>query len=122
MANPVNAEAGCFLVGEYVDEAELPANQTFHNGEVVRPHVVAEFRDHYGITEALREFTVLFKDGRVVAVRGHGLKYSPHVVAGEDLYSVVIRDSGEEVQIALFKSAEVAGIFHGEMRLDRKIA
>jgi len=122
MTNHVSATAGCLLVGEYVDEGECPTNLAFHQGEVVRPQVVANYLDLWGTDDGIREFTVLLKDGRVVAVRGHGLKHSPHPVAGQDVYSIVIRAKGEEVLVALFKSAEVAGIFHGEIRSDRKTA
>ena len=61
-------------------------------------------------------------DVRFFAVRGHGLKHSPHPVADQDVCSIVIRTQGEEVLVALFKTAEVAGIFIGEIRSDWKIA
>lgn len=122
MTNHVNATVGCLLVGEYVDEAECPANLAVHGGEVVRPQVVANFLDLWARDDGMREFTVLLKDGRVVAIRGHSLKHAPHPVAGQDVYSIVVRTSGEDVLVALFKSADVAGIFHGNMRSDRKIA
>jgi hypothetical protein len=122
MTNPANAHAGCLLVGEYVDEAELPANLAFHPREVVRPQVVASYLDLWGRDDG-KEFTVLLKDGRVVAVRGQGLKLLPGSQTGDGLvYGIVTRMSGEEVFVALFKSSEVVGIFHGEMRPDRKIA
>jgi hypothetical protein len=110
---------GCQLVGEYVDEAAYPANLAFHRGEVVRPQVVANFLDLWGRDDGMREFTVLLKDGRVVVVRGHGLKSGLPSAA---VFSVVVRSGVEEVVVALFKSEEVSGIFHGELRPDRKIA
>jgi len=58
------------------------------------------------------------KDGRVVAVRGHGLKY----LSDGGIYGVVARTEGEEVFVALFKGETVEGIFHGEIRSDRKLA
>jgi hypothetical protein len=122
VTNHVSTNVGCLLVGEYVDEAELPTDLTFHPGEVVRPQIVASHLDLWGQDDGIKEFTVLLKDGRVIAVRGHGLKHSPHPVAGQDVYAVVLRTTGEEVFVALFKSADVAGIFSGEMRSDRKIA
>jgi hypothetical protein len=122
MANHVSATAGCLLVAEYVDEADCPTSLAFHRGEVVRPQVVGNFLDLWGRDDGVREFTVLLKDGRVVAVRGHGLKYAPHPHAGQDVYSIVVRTGGEEVLVALFKSDDVTGIFCGEMRADRKIA
>src|SRR6266481_6423601 len=112
----VRATVGCLLVGEYVDEAECPTNLGYRRAEVIRPQVVANYADVWGRDDGLKEFTVLLRDGRVVAVRGHSLKHSPHPVAGQDVYSVVVRTSGEEVLVALFKSADVAGIFHGDMR------
>jgi hypothetical protein len=122
MTNHVSATVGCLLVGEYVDEAECPTNRAFHQSEVVRPQVVANFLDLWGRDDGMREFTVLLKDGRVVAVRGHSLKHEPHPLAGQDIYSIVVRTSGEEVLVALFKSGDVAGIFHGDLRSDRRIA
>src|SRR5437867_3746809 len=122
MTNRVNATVGCLLVGDYVDEADCPTNPAFHQGEVVRPHVVANYLDLWGRDDDMREFTVLLKDGRVIAVRGHGLKHEPHPLAGQDVFSIVVRSRTEEVLIAVFKSAEVAGIFHGDLRTDRKIA
>jgi hypothetical protein len=123
MTNHVNANVGCHLVGEYVDEAELPTNLAFSYGEVVRPQVVASYLDLWGRDDGLKDFTVLLKDGRVVTVRGQGLKHFPAVVKGESgSYGVIARTGGEEVLIALFKVFEVVGIFHGEMRSDRKTA
>jgi hypothetical protein len=119
MTNAVSANADCSLVGEYVDEGECPANFTSGRGEVVRPQVVANFLDLWGRDDGMREFTVLLKDGRVVAVRGHSLKSE---LAGASVFSIVVRSEGEEVIVALFKSDDVSGIFHGELRPDRKIA
>lgn len=121
MTNHTNAEVGCLLVGEYVDEAELPTNVTFHRGEVVRPQVVANYLDLWARDDRMKEFTVLLKDGRIVAVRGHSLKHWPSTVSGESgSYGVVVGAAPEEVLVALFKVFEVVGIFHGEMRSDRK--
>ncbi len=122
MTEHARAAVGCRMAGEYVDEAECPTGLTRHGGEVVRPQVVAGFVDVWGSEDGTKEFTVLLKDGRVIAVRGHGLKYAPHPAAGQDVYSIVVRTGGEEVLVALFKSADVAGIFHGDLRLDRKTA
>ncbi len=119
MTNLQNATAACLLVGEYVDEADCPGNLAFHRGEVVRPQVVANFLDLWGRDDGMREFTILFKDGRVVVVRGHSLKSDlPH----SSVFSIVVRSGQEEVIVALFKSDDVLGIFHGELRPDRKIA
>ncbi len=119
MTNQVNATTGCLLVGEYVDEAECPANRAFHQGEVVRPHVVANFLDLWGRDDGMREFTVLLKDGRVIVVRGHSLKSE---LPRASVFSIVVRIGEEEAIVALFKSDDVSGIFHGEVRPDRKIA
>ena len=123
MADYASTAVGCLLVGEYIDEAELPANVAIHQGEVVRPRIVADFLDLWGRDDGIKEFTVLLKDGRVVAVRGHGLKHWPTTVPGESgSYGVVVQTAGQETVIALFKAVEVVGIFHGEMRSDRKTA
>jgi hypothetical protein len=123
MANAAAAQAGCLVVGEYVDEAEVPANLQAHRGEPVRPRMVASYLDLWGREDSAKEFTVLLKDGRVVVVRGHGLKQFPASVPGESgSYAVVVRSAGEEVLVALFPSSDVVGIFHGELRSDRKIA
>lgn len=122
MPNQVAAATDCLLVAEFVDEADFPTDVAFHRAEVVRPKVVATFLDVGGHEHGLREFTVLLKDGRVIVVHGHTLRHVPHPVAGEDVYGVVERLKGEEVLVALFKSADVAGIFHGDMPPDRKIA
>ena len=123
MTNATAAQAGCLVVGEYVDEAEVPANLQTHRGEPVRPRMVASYLDLWGRDDGAKEFTVLLKDGRVVAVRGHGLKQLPASAPGEGgSYAVVVRSAGEEVLVALFSSSDVVGIFHGELRSDRKTA
>ena len=122
MTSHVNATVGCLLVGEYVDEGECPTNQAFRGSEVVRPQVVANYLDLWGRDDGMREFTVLLKDGRVLAIRGHGLKHEPNPQGGQDVYSIVVRTGGEEVLVAQFKSHDVSGIFGGEERTDRKIA
>lgn len=122
MTNHDSAAAGCVMIGEYGDEAECPPDLTSHRGEVVRPQVVAYYLDLWGRDDSMREFTVLLKDGRVVAVRGHGLKYEPHPGGGGDVLSVIVRTGEGEVLVALFTSHDVSGIFCGEVRADRRIA
>jgi hypothetical protein len=122
MSSHVRANAGCLLVGEYVDEAERPVDEPAARGEVVRPQIVADFIDLWGTDQSLREFTVLLRDGRVVAVRGHCLKHEPHPQGGEDVYGIVVRAGEDEVLVAIFKSHDVSGIFCGEIRTDRRIA
>jgi hypothetical protein len=121
MTPPSNATAGCQFVGEYVDEGENPANLAVGRAEVVRPQVVAEYVDT-GESVGSKEFIVLLKDGRIAMVRGHGLRHEPHPLAGQDVFSVIECSAAEEVVVAVFKGADVAGIFHGELRADRKIA
>ena len=123
MADQTNVDVGCRLIGEYVDEGEVPANLAYHQGEVVRPQIVGEYLDVWAGPDEIKEFTVLLKDGRVVAVRGHKLRLWPSTIPGESgSYGIVVETAGEEAVIALFKVVEVIGIFHGELRLDRKSA
>jgi hypothetical protein len=122
MTEAVRATAGCLLVGEYVDEAEAPAEPIARQGEVVRPRVVGDYVDLWVHDDGLREFTVLLKDGREVAVRGHGLKHEPHPQGGQGVYSIVVRTAAEEVLVALFTTQDVSGIFCGEVRSDRRSA
>jgi hypothetical protein len=122
MNEHVAATTDCRLVGDYVDEAERAPDLAVGNAEVVRPRLIGSFLDLWGDDKATREFTVLLRDGRVVAVRGNTLRYVPHPVAGQDVYSVVVHAEGEELLVALFKSADVVGVFHGELRVDRQSA
>jgi hypothetical protein len=119
MMNQGNAEVDGVLVGDYVDDAGSPANPLSPQSEVVRPQIVANCLDVWGLDDGLREFTVLLKNGQVIVVRGHCLKSElPHA----SVFSILVRSGEQEVVVALFKSEEVSGIFHGEMRPDRKIA
>jgi hypothetical protein len=123
MTNHANAEAGCLLVGEYVDEAELPANVICHRGEVVHPQVVANYLDYGSTGDGFIEFTVLLKDGRIVAVRGHSLRALPPSAGGESgSYGIVVRSGDKESLVALFQVLEVVGIFHGVIRPDQQTA
>jgi hypothetical protein len=123
MTNHPTAHVGCLLVGEYIDEAEMPSNLPFQRAEVVRPQLVANYVDLWSQDDGFKEFTVLLKDGRVVTVRGQGLKHLPASVNGESgSYGIVVRTDGEEELIALFKISEAVGIFCGEIRADRKTA
>ena len=124
MTNQVRIEVDCLQVGEYLDEAESPTDVTAHRGEVVRPRIVANYIDAGSREVVVKEFTVLLKDGRMVSVYGHGLKYFPTTtVNGESAsYGIITRASGEEVINAFFKVIDVIGIFHGKFHADRKIA
>lgn len=45
MQDRVNSTAGCLLVGEYVDEGDVPMGATDPCGEVIRPRMVATYVD-----------------------------------------------------------------------------
>ncbi len=122
MTNNTNAEVGCRLVGEFVDDGGCHGTIALPPGEVVPTQVVATYVDLWRSEDGLREFTVLLKDGRSIAIRGNGLKHAIHPVAGEDVYSIVVRNNIDEVTVALFKSSDVAGIFEGAVGLERRIA
>ena len=47
--------SGCLLVAEYVDEGEIPPNEAFHAGEVVRPQVVGSYLDVWGADESIND-------------------------------------------------------------------
>lgn len=112
MTNQVNATVDCQLVGDYVDEAQCPANPTPNRSEVVRTQFVANYMDVWGRDDGMREFTVLFKDGRTLVVRGHSLKHElPHA----SVYSIIARFGGAEAIVALFDSHDIVGIFQGEL-------
>src|SRR2546421_29814 len=118
MSDP-HATTDCRLIGDYVDDGASPDQPACHQrGEVIRPQALYEYLDSWATHDGLRRFTVLMKDGRVAVIRGHSLKPSPHAVPGEDVYSIALRTNGEETTVALFKSAQVTGIFHGEIRAD----
>lgn len=115
MADDMKTTIECEIIGEYLDDAAASDRPAFHRSEVVQPEIVAEFVEHWEPTTTVKEFTILLKDGSVASVNGHYLKHQPHAIPGEDTYSVVVHTGGEEVLVALFKSAAVAGIFHGKM-------
>jgi hypothetical protein len=118
-----HTDVRCHLAAEYVDEAAAPEKGTFHPGEVVRPHVVAQYIDLWHRDDEITEFTVLLKDGRFVSVRGHSLKHWPSTVPGESgSYGVSVKTAGEEILVALFRCVEVVGIFRGEMHSSQQIA
>lgn len=110
------------MVGEYVDEGSCTTNLAVGRAEPVRPTVVANYLDLWARDDGMREFTILLKDGRMLAVRGHGLKHESNSHGGQDVYSIIVRTSGEEVLVALFKSHDVNGIFCGEVRSERRTA
>jgi hypothetical protein len=109
------------LVAEFVDECVVPAGVRYGRGEPVRPIRIDCFADVGSMPDGLKDFTVLLHDGKVVAVRGHELRLMPATGANES-YGVVGRAKDREELIALFRTSEVDGIFHGELRVDRTIA
>ena len=120
--NTMNADVGCQLVAEYVDEANPSAPGAVGRGEAVRANVVGNYFDLWS-PNGLQEFTVLLKDGRVASVRGQSLRILPNPGTGEGpLYGIITRTAAEEAIVALFKGSEVVGIFQGELSPDRKSA
>ncbi len=121
MTSPANANIGCLLVGEYVDEGEIPPNTAYHCGEVVRPKAVASYLDLWSKDDGVREFTVLLRDSRVVTVRGHALKYVQNPANPGDYgsYAILARAEAGDITVALFRVTEVTGIFSGNMQHER---
>ncbi len=119
MTKDAAIDVGCLLIGDFVDEGEVPTDIAFGIGEPVRPHLIASYMDDWNQRDDSKEFTVLLKDGRVAAVRGQGLKLLS-VPEAEDgpIYGIVSRIANANEFVALFKSSEVVGIFLGEIRLD----
>jgi len=111
-------QAGCLLVGEYDDEDGRHSGAAVGNTEVIRPRMAADFTDDWSTNRVPREFTVVFKDGAVATVRGHGLK---HLVSAQQpehqgAFAVFERSSGEEILVAIFDAFSVQAVFHGEVR------
>lgn len=124
MTYSLGANMDCRCVGEYVDEAEMPAKGAHHRGEVVRPRAVTRYFEVWSPEATAREFTVLLRDNRTVVVRGHALKYIPSAANPGDFgsYAVISRLGSDEVTVALFPVAGVTGIFRGELRPSRESA
>lgn len=116
MTTPVNAPVGCQWIGEYVDEGECPPELAIQRSEPVRTQVVANYIDYWGRDDGLREFIVLWKDGRRATVCGHGLKHEE--LPGVTLFSIVVRTGMEETVVAMFPHQQIDGIFQGELRTD----
>jgi hypothetical protein len=131
MTSHAGADVGCLVVGEYVDEAELPETLAHlrdaptPGAQVERPRVVASYLDLWGRDDGVKEFTVLLRDNRVVAVRGHALKYMRGNASASDdygSYGILLRAGEGETLVALFRVSEVTGIFSGEIRVSRESA
>ncbi len=118
-----NIETGCVFVGEYLDEAEVPAefaslpNQASSKCQIQHTQVVADYLETWSEDDAEKELKVLLCDQRVVTVRGHSLKLVPNTANPQDLgsYGIVVHSGKQEVFVALFRVAEVKGVFSGEM-------
>ena len=123
MSEPTSVNVECTYLGEFVERGEPPATEVARRSEIVLPTVVATYNERGTPGLPALEFTVLLKDGRTVAVRGHDLRLFPLSETAEpDSYGVMSRTPAGEVLVAVFKTSEVVGIFHGEIRPDRKIA
>jgi hypothetical protein len=120
MAQDLNVTVDCQMVGEFVAEAEVPPDLVGTSGEVCPTQIVADYTD-FGIpNHAVKEFTVLLRDNRIVTVRGSGLKYIRKVT--HESYAIVAPATGGEVIVALFPIGMVTGIFSGELRVSRESA
>jgi hypothetical protein len=126
MTNHPKVDIGCSLVGDFVDEGDVPEAFAHLRGkpsqaEVERPRVVADYMDFGDAQDGNREFTVLLHNDRIVTVRGHALQYLPNTANPSDYgtYGVLTRSGKGEILVALFRVAEVTGIFDGDIRLSR---
>jgi hypothetical protein len=117
----------CLLVGEFVDEAELPPNLTFHRGEAVRPQVVGNYLDVWARDDGIKEFTVLLQTSKassenqplhVFKVRGYRLQRVAPTGEGESSWLGILAGPGEkDVYAALFPGNSVVAAFCGDARL-----
>jgi hypothetical protein len=123
MNNQMRADTGCLLVGEYIDEGEVPDALAYlrdharSNSQVERPRMVANYLDIWSKDDAEKEFKVLLCDQRVVTVRGHSLTFVQNAANPHDhgSYGIVLRTGEKEVLVALFRVVEVRGVFSGDM-------
>lgn len=129
MTNPNNADVGCLLVGEYVEQAQVSdafahlRNASRSKAEVERPRIVASYVDQW--SSAAKSFTVLLRDKRVLTVTGHALRYVQNASNPSDYgsYGIILRAAGEgDVLVALFPVSEVTGIFSGAIQTPRESA
>ena len=121
MEYPTNADVGCLLVGEYVDEADISNSLSckkddIPQGEVVRPRMVGSYLDIWGVDSELKEFKAILKqDRQTVIVYGHGLK--PVMVGENACFGVWVRSKGEELLVALFPLENTLSVFGGTIQL-----
>jgi hypothetical protein len=119
LSNGPNANVGCLLVGEYMDEAASASNAVACSGEVVRPQLVASYVDLWATHDGMKDFTVLLRDNRIVTVRGHGPKYVQDTSNSEEAgsYAILAPSESGDITVAFFRVGEVTGIFCGNIRL-----
>lgn len=116
MTPAIGVNPGCRMIGEFIDEFPLPPEaDKFAIGENQLPSVIHHFVDDWPGDIRTLQFQVLLRDNRTVSVRGHGLRYLRNPSNPSDLgsYAVVTRTGQGEVVVALFRVAEVTGIFNG---------
>jgi hypothetical protein len=120
MTSHGRANVRCLVVGNYVDEAELPPGPTAR-GEVVRPRDVAEYSEQ---DQSSREFKILLREKSIVKVQGHALKHFANAgnPADPGSYAVLAHSPAGDVTVAIFPASEVSGIFHGEITLAKESA
>jgi hypothetical protein len=130
MSSHMSANTECVLVGEYIDEGEIPEtlahlrNHAPSNSQIERPRMVANYLDIWSKDDSEKEFKVLLSDQRVVTVRGHSLKFVQNAANPQDYgsYGIVLRVGEQEVLVALFRVVEVKGVFSGDIPGSLKIA
>ncbi len=105
----------CRMIGDFVDQGEVPLDLKVTQGEPVRPRLLTEVVE----SEPELAFTVLLKDGRVAVVRGHHLQHEPSTENGLEIFTVHQRMETSERVVAVFNSRDVAGIFYGDLRESR---
>ena len=130
MSQPPNTNTDCRLIAEYTDEGEVPeavagvSARPPSNSQVERPTLVADFHDLGSKDDSEKEFKVLLSDQRVATVRGHSLRFVPNAANPQDYgsYGIVRRAGEQEVLAALFRVAEVKGVFSGDVSSSRESA
>lgn len=124
MTSHTNADAGCLLVGEFVEEAELPEalaslGNALPSKARVERRLVASYLDLGSRDDGIKDFTVLLHDKRIVTVRGHALQYVQNASNPTDCgsYGVLLHGGEGAVLVALFRVSEVTGVFSGNLRV-----
>ncbi len=83
--------------------------------------LAADWVDLWTSDGSNRDFTVVLRDNRTIKVMGCGLKHLKSEGSHGDLgsYAVMAQGGDSEVTVALFRIADVTGIFQGELRLSQ---